>query len=308
MSIPETISPEARRFYEEAEPLVKLDLGNVEQLRAEDHEEAMRANPAIIERYVDGLEEGVIAGVPVLTVTPKGYSAANDKSIILYFFGGAFVVGSPHVDLKITAPLAAHTGCKVVAPYYRRAPEHPWPAATGDGIAVYRDMLESGLYDRVAMVGESAGGNLALALCHAAREQGLGLPAVTVLMSPWCDLTPSGESQKQPTGFDPTLDYELQLRVSAAAYCGEIDQKDARVSPLYADYPADFPPTLITTGTRDLFLSDCARLATTLRQAGADVRLDVREGMWHVFEWYNDVPEARESLAGIAAFIAQQVG
>jgi len=308
--IPETISDEAVRFYRTTKPLEQWTLpdGGIEALRAEEHEETIPVNEKIVPTYVDSLEDREIAGVPVQIVTPKGYDSSRDEHTILYFFGGAYVMGSPFMDLAITARLAHRLGVRVHVPYYRRAPEHPYPAAVDDGFAVYRELLETFEPNKIGLAGESAGGNLTLAVTLRAREEGLALPAAAVLMSPWCDLTPSGESQREPVGFDPTLDYAFHLEEAAAAYAGAHDQKDPRISPLYADYAGGFPPTLFTTGTRELFLSDCTRLSTAMRRAGVDARLHVWEGMWHTFEWYEEVPEAEQSMDEIAAFFREHLG
>lgn len=300
-------SVEAKRFIANAQALEAWRLESIDVLRAGEHEEACRSNKAIISRFVEDLTTVTIGGIRSTIVTPKNYDVVNDDRGVLYFFGGAFVVGSPEVDLPIIARLAATLSSKVVAPYYRRAPEHSCPAAIDDGFAVYRSMAKRISPGRLALAGESAGGNLSLAVALRARDRGIELPAALVLMSPWCDVTPTGETQQKPPGFDPTLDYEMHLREPAAAYAGSFDQKDPRVSPLYADYAGVFPPTLITTGTRELFLSDCERLATIMQQAEIDVRLRVWEGMWHAFEWYADIPEADQSLNEIADFIRDQL-
>ncbi|MFQ5981829.1 MAG: alpha/beta hydrolase [Woeseiaceae bacterium] len=307
--IPKTISAEARRFYQTAEPLERWTLadGGVDTLREEEHAEAESTNEAIIETYVGNLEERELAGVTVQIVTPREYDVRNDGRAILYLFGGAYVVGSPVVDLSLTARLAHRLGIRVYAPYYRRAPEHPFPAAVDDALAVYRALLATLEPYGIGIAGESAGGNLTLAMTLRAGDVGLALPAAIVLLSPWCDLTPSGESQREPEGFDPTLDYALHLEEAAAAYAGGYDHKDPRISPLYANYTDSFPPTLITTGTRELCLSDCARLSTVLRRAGVDARLHVWEGMWHTFEWYHEVPEAEQSMGEIAAFFREHL-
>jgi monoterpene epsilon-lactone hydrolase len=308
-SIPKMISDEARLFYRNAKPLERWTLadGGVEALRAEEHAQTEPTNEMILNTYVESLEEGEVAGIPVQIVTPKGYDTSNDERTILYFFGGAYVVGSPLIDLSLTARLAHRLGVRVRAPYYRRAPEHPFPAAVDDGLAVYRELLETFEPTGICFAGESAGGNLALAVALRARDEELALPAATALMSPWCDLTQSAESQRQPRGFDPTLDYALQLEEAAAAYAGAHDQRDPRISPLYANYAGGFPATLITTGTRELFHGDCARLSTAMRRAGVDARLHVWEGMWHTFEWYLEIPEAEQSMDEIAAFLRDQL-
>ena len=301
------VSDAALRFHEDAVAHEPWCLDDVDALRIADIAAVAETNPLLIETYVDDLTSDSIAQVPVLRVKPKITNPALQHCRVLYFFGGAFIVGSPDVDMAIISRLAHRLGVEVIAPYYRRAPECPYPAAPDDGFAVYESLLQSMNAQDLVVVGESAGGNLALAVTLRARDQGYDLPAAVALMSPWCDLSPSGESQQQRSGFDPTLDYTCHLQAPAAAYAGPIEDTDPRVSPLYADYAAGFCPTIITTGTRELFLSDCERLAEKMAAADIDVRLSVRELMWHVFEWYVDIPEADESLDEIADFLRQKL-
>ncbi len=302
--IPGTISDAAKKIFATAEQEEIWSLERIETIRVQDHADAQNSNKVITERYVESLEENDMGGVQVLSVVPKNYDSSNDDRCLLYFFGGAYVVGSPYVDLPIAARLAVRLGIKVHAPFYRRAPEHRCPAAIDDGFAVYSHLLKELSANKIVVAGESAGGNLTLEVVLRARKEQVAMPAATALMSPWSDVTPSGLSQQEPLGFDPTMDYKTHLEIPAAAYAGDYDQKDPIVSPLYADYSTGFPPTLITTGTRESFLSDCARLSTIMRQAGVDVRLHVWEGMWHTFEWYFEVPEADQSLDEIAEFLS----
>jgi monoterpene epsilon-lactone hydrolase len=122
-------------------------------------------------------------------------------------------------------------------------------------------------------------------------------------MSPWCDLTYSGNTIQILDGLNPILDYEHCLMQMACAYAGKTPLASAEISPLFAEVATGFPPTIITTGTRDLLLSDRARLSAKLRKAGVEVTLQVAEGMWHVFEYYAAVPEAKDSIKNIAAFL-----
>jgi acetyl esterase/lipase len=248
-------------------------------------------------------EDIEIAGAQVMMVTPRDYDSANDDRCILYYFGGAYVVGSPFEDLVITAQLATMTGMKVYAPWYRLAPEHPYPAALNDGIAVYEDLIGKMRVGGLTLAGESAGGNLALVVALRAREMGLPMPAALGLFSPWSDLTDTSESGWTHAGLDPTFPACKDDGSISQAYGGGADLRDPMISPVYADYTGGFPPTLITTGTRDMLMSDCARLSTNMRLAGVDVRLHLWEGMWHVFEYYPELPEARKSMREVAAFL-----
>ncbi|WP_374375188.1 alpha/beta hydrolase [Dongia sp.] len=249
-----------------------------------------------------GVTEDVeLGGVRAQVVSPK---ETRSKDVVLYFFGGGYVQGSPEEDLCITATIADEAGCRVYAPAYRLAPEHPYPAALEDALASYRALIAAHGANAVTVMGESAGAGLALSLMMAAAQAGLALPKKLVLLSPWSDLTATGDTIRTLQGIDPWLDYAATLEPAAKAYAHGRDLADPLLSPLYADFPQGFPKTQITTGTRDLFLSDCARLSTKMRQAGIACELRVWEGMWHVFEYYIDMPEARASLSEIAGFIA----
>jgi acetyl esterase/lipase len=303
--VPSAISAEAKAFFESAPPLKPWPVTpeTIDAVRRAEREGCARNSEAMRVAFAERVEETEIAGVPVQLIEPKGYDPSNDARAVLYLHGGAHITGSPFEDLPITAALAHRLGLKVYSAQYRLAPENPFPAGLDDGFAVYRGLLQSFEADNLSIVGESAGGNLALAIVLSARDAGLAMPAATALLSPWCDITSTGDSNSTLAGLDPTLDYAPHLEEAAAAYAGDQDQTDPLVSPLYADYRRGFPPTLITTGTRDLLLSDCARLSTAMRRAGVDARLHVWEGMWHVFEWYPDLPEARQSLDEIADFL-----
>lgn len=159
------------------------------------------------------MREAVIGGVTCLAVVPGRHET---EWPILYGFGGGFVQGSPVEDLSIIAPLCAAIGARVIVPDYRLAPEHPWPAALEDCFAVYRALSERPF----AIVGESAGGNLALGLMHGGRAEGLPLPGAAALMSPWCDLGNSGDSFCFNNARDPSLSAQNSLQ-AVRHYAGE---------------------------------------------------------------------------------------
>lgn len=306
---PLAVSAEAKAFFEAAGPLPyrTADPATIDRVRAETRQEFAAASDAARDSLTERVEDIEIAGIAVQEVVPKGYDSGNDGKALLYFFGGGHMVGSPSEDLPISAGLAQRLGLRVLVPHYRLAPEHPFPAALDDAAAVYEALVGSVGSGNLAVAGESAGGNLALATLLRSRDTGLPLPAAAALLSPWCDLTKTGNTQSAPEGFDPTLDYEKTIRSGAPAYASEQALDHPLVSPVYGDFAGGFPPTLITTGTRDLFLSDCARLSTRMRQAGVDAGLHVWEGMWHVFEFYPELPEAGQSLDEIAAFLARHL-
>lgn len=255
-----------------------------------------RAEFDVTERVIE------LDGVECLEVTPQ---ASPVDGCVLYFFGGGHTVGSPEEDLMVIAPLAAEAGVRVVAPRYPLAPERPYPAALHTAESTYRTLLHSTDPAAVVVAGESAGGNLALALFQRIRAAGLAMPTAFALLSPWADLGFGGDSHA--TDRDPTLVLaDGSLEEMAALYRGDTAADDPLVSPIHADFTG-MPPTIMTTGTRDLLLSDVVRLDTAMRLDGVDVTLRVWEGMWHVFEFYRELPEARASMAEVARFVAAQL-
>ena len=222
---------------------------------------------------------------------------------IIYGFGGGFVQGSPNEDLTIAAPLSAKIGTKVIIPDYRLAPENPWPAAIDDGFQVYQAICKKPF----GIVGESAGGNLALALMLRAKKAGLPLPSAAALLSPFCDLDVSSDSQTFNNGRDPSLTIQ-NIKTAIKLYAGDNDISNPDISPINGTYDSSLPPCPITTGTIDLLLSLSVRLARVLRDSGVDVDLQVWEGLWHVFEWHDKIPEADQSIRNIAKFLQRHLG
>lgn len=265
---------------------------NLPDMRAKAKAAAMDEAPRLCRAHAVTMDETILGGVRCLDVRPP--SLAVDWPI-LYGFGGGMVEGSPEEDLPVIAPLSAMTGARVIVPDYRLAPEHPWPASLHDGFAVYREIAGQPF----ATLGESAGGNLSLAWMLKAKAEGLRLPGAAALLSPWCDLSNAGDSLTFNEGRDPTL-ARHNSNLAAGYYAGANKVDQPLISPIHGAFDPSFPPFLITTGTRDLLLSQAVRLSQKLRDSGVTVDLQVWEGLWHVFEWYEDLPEARRSIARIA--------
>lgn len=303
--IPRTgISDEAKAWLaaNPAGPRLEISIENAESVREtvragwEPSMAAVRAEFDVDECPIE------LGGIECLDVT----AGPDPVGTVLYLYGGGFTVGSPEEDIVIAAPLAAIAGVRVVAPRYPLAPEHRYPAAADVAEAAYRSLLDSTDPARLVVAGESAGGNLALALFQRVREAALPMPAAFALLSPWADMGFTGDSHI--TNRDPSLvSTDGDLIEMARLYRGAVAADDPMVSPIHADFTG-MPPTMMTTGTRDLLLSDVVRLERSMRADGVDVTLRVWEGMWHVFEFYRELPEARASMAEVAAFVADQLG
>lgn len=236
--------------------------------------------------------ESFINGVDVLWIEPQGVDSGD---VVMYLFGGGFVMGSPECDLSIAAQIAHIMNKRVVMVDYRLSPENKFPCAYKDAYDVYTGLVDSGM-SPVYVVGESAGGNLTVGLIQRLVESGERLPRAVGLLSPWIDLTHSGDSHKTNEGLDPTLSTEMFLKIAADAYAGDVPLNDPRVSPLFGEFNGDFPPTVVTTGTRDILLSDCVRLIDKLRDVDVETDLQIADGMWHVYEWDPLLPETGRSL------------
>jgi epsilon-lactone hydrolase len=223
------------------------------------------------------VRKGIAAGRPSLLVVPDG---ADERPSVVWMHGGAFCFNSPRAYATTVAYIAKAIGASILVPSYRRAPEHPYPAAHEDTLAVFRSVSDGSR--PVIVGGDSAGGNLALAAAIALRDAGEPAPAGMLLMSPWVDLTLSGESIHANDGKDAILRAK-DLPRHTKAYAGDIDPADPRVSPLNADL-AGLPPALIQCGSDELFLTECNELAARLERAGSHVELQVYADMWHDFQ------------------------
>ena len=254
---------------------------------------------AAVETFRGEIRDIELAGIPCKQLTPQHWSNADGRCI-QYAYGGGYVSGSSYEDLIIAAPLAQQCEARIVMVDYRLSPEHPYPAPQQDMHQVYPELLRQYDAARLVVCGESAGANQALGLMQHVRDLGLAMPGCAALFSPWCDLDNQGDSHIFNDGRDPTLS-NLWTDIAASLHANGQALDDPGISPLYGDMH-DLPPCIITTGSRDLLLSQCLRLAQKMRAAGVACDLRVNEGMWHVFEFY-PIPEARRSIREVANFI-----
>ena len=205
--------------------------------------------------------------------------------VILHLHGGGYV-GAMRRHYKRMAGLYSEVGkgATVITVDYRVAPEHVFPAALEDAIDAYDWILEQGYKrDNVILAGDSAGGGLAMALCHTLKSRWRALPAGLIAMSPWADLTTSGSSYKENYDIDPVFGNDRCDLVFNNPYIGDADPRDPRISPMFGDFTG-FPPMLIQSGTDEMLLSDSETVAAKARSAGVKVRFTKYPGMFHVFQ------------------------
>lgn len=223
------------------------------------------------------------------------------RYVILHCHGGGYSTGSSLYARTLTSKLAMSASMDVLCFDYRLAPEHPFPAATEDAMKAwnYLMLLGYGAHD-VILTGDSAGGNLALALTLRLKEEGRLLPRGIALMSPWTDLTSSGESFQSKAELDPVLDKAYIDRM-IKAYAPEQDLKNPLISPLFGDFEG-FPPVYIQVGENEILLSDALMLYQALTDAGVSAKIDEYPGMWHVFQM-SPVKASKDAMNKIAEFI-----
>jgi len=249
------------------------------------------------------VETHSIAGVTTYVCAPDPTPAVGPGRAYLYLHGGAFVFGSGRFAMATGAASAERLGITTYSVDYRMPPEHPFPAAPEDCLAVYRALIDRHDPRGIVIGGSSAGGNLAAAVTLMIRDRGLPLPAAVVLLTPEVDLTEAGDTFRTNALLDVTL--KTGLPECNALYAGGRDLTDPYLSPLYADFTRGFPPTLIQSGTRDLFLSNSVLLHRKLRAAGIEAELHVWEAMPHGGFGFGPVPENEEISAEVARFIAR---
>jgi acetyl esterase/lipase len=226
--------------------------------------------------------------------------------VLLLLHGGGYNAGSPRTHRRLAADLSRATHMRVLAPEYRLAPEHPYPAALRDALVSFGWLVRQGYpADQIVVAGDSAGGGLCLAMLLALREAGGQLPRAAVLLAPWTDLTCAGPSYGKLKKYDPVISRERLLE-AAAWYAGGRDPADPMLSPLFADL-GGLPPLLIHAGEDEVMVDDSRQLAERARQAGVEATCKVWPGMWHVFHGAGrEIPEARQAIDEIGVFVRAQ--
>ena len=232
-------------------------------------------------------------GAPVEWLRPPGAVAGR---VVLYLHGGGYVIGSPRSHRHLAAAIASAAAASALLLDYRLAPEHPYPAAVDDATAAYRWLLDQGIApEHVVIAGDSAGGGLTVATLLALRDARVPLPAGGVCISPWVDLTCSGESYRTKAGVDPIVQ-QAGVAEMAQAYLGTASPRTPLASPLFADLRG-LPPLLIHVGSDEVLLDDAVQLAARAKAAGVETTIEVWERMIHVWHWF--LPMLDEAHAAV---------
>ncbi|MDE2436307.1 MAG: alpha/beta hydrolase [Sphingomonadales bacterium] len=311
LELPATISPEARAYLcfdpnqgqpESASPLPMWQMRDALAPMFEFlNQQALATYPVVV-------EECRIGGVRCHRIGPIDAPAANAAKVMINLHGGGFVLGSG--SLVEAIPIANLAGCEVIAVDYRLAPEHPYPAAVDDIVAVYREVLQRHAAQDVALFGTSAGGFLTAMAIMRFMAEGLPLPACCGMFTAGGDIAELGDTFNYLTlsGFYGHVGAKMDAPDSERlAFLGDADRNDPLVAPIKGDLTA-FPPTLLVSGTRDAVLSSAAMFHLALRRAGREAELYVFEAMPHGFWFSVDMPESREAIAVMANFLAGHLG
>lgn len=308
--VPTTVSPQAKAALEQTYVFLRqiAQMPQSAPLTQADWDQRNAGANAVIGPMVKAnadalgvsVEEDVIGGVPVLRIRPPGYTPRNRA--LIYAHGGGYVLFSARTSLTVPALMAVASGDEVISVDYTLAPRGNWQTATDQVIAVYRGVLADFRPDQVGLLGDSAGGGLMAGAALKMRDQRVPLPGALYLLSPWADITDTGDTYTTLALADPSLDSET-LQRGADAYAARDDQKNPYVSPVYGDYTKSFPPTLIQGGTREIFVSHFVRQYQAIRSGGHEAVLDLYEGMPHVFQALAPtIPETTTSMRRAAAF------
>ena len=307
--VPNTVSPEMQAMI--GAPLSSnwnVAPTTVEDWRALSAPSSGRGLPALRERFRVKTEALTIGGVHAFMVTPATIAPDNRNRLLLHLHGGCYVLNGGEAGTAEAIYMAGFGQFKVLSIDYRRPPDSPYPAALDDAMAVWKAALKLADPNAMAIFGTSAGGGLTLSMVLRAKQEKLPLPAAVAPGTPMSDLTGTGDSFSTNHMVDNVLvGSGGRCDAMARLYANGHDLKDPMLSPVYGDMRG-FPPTILTSGTRDLLLSNTVRVHRKLRQAGVEAELHVYEGQSHAQYMRDpDAPETREAFEEIAKFFGRHL-
>jgi epsilon-lactone hydrolase len=233
---------------------------------------------------------------------------ANTNNRILYIHGGSWLAGSPASHRPMVARIAKATGCVVLSVAYRLAPEHPYPAGLDDCVAAYQwlrqnDPQGNRAADNIFIVGDSAGGNLALASLLFCKDNNITLPNAAIALSPATDLTLSSESLISRRDVDPIINPDSLPLIKQLYVPDSESELNPYISPIYGDLTG-LPPILLQTGEAEVLVDDSVRFHTVAQSHGVATELDLWPDMPHIFQGFAPLlPQASQAIKRIAAFV-----
>ena len=266
------------------------------------------SNSKYWKRYKNfNISENLFNSIKVVEFDPKN---KKSKNIILYLHGGGYVTCGPETHSTLVTQLSEYSGVKTLFPVYRLAPKHPYPAAIEDCLMVYKELLKKGINSKnISLIGDSAGGGLVMALLQILHRDKIDQPSSAVLISPWTDLTLSGDSIVSRADRDPMIKPGKNIDGVVKAYLGNEDPKNPLISSIFSDsFPV--PPIQIYVGTEEVLYDDSIRIFDKLSEdKNNNIELKIYDGMFHVFNIFCKglltVPEAKKANRDIANFILE---
>jgi epsilon-lactone hydrolase len=267
--------------------------------------EALRESQARSAKMMQKLPKSISVerfSVNELSLEWIAHKNADDEKVILYLHGGGYVSGNLAMYRLLCGTISEKSGARVLMPEYRLAPDNPFPAALQDTLSIYAWLLEKGFSAKnIIIVGDSAGGGLSLAATLALRDEGRPLPAGIICLSPWTDLTFSGESHETNAKKSVIL-HPKNIRLWAESYIAHADPRTPHISPAFADM-RNFPPMLIQVGSEEVLLDDARMVAERAKSADVNVTLSVYEKMWHVWQTIGFLPESVKAFEEMGNFV-----
>lgn len=326
--VPDTVSPEAAEFisifrksWRNRDWPAPTDHASWAERKAEYEKSTRENNEKLVEKFEATVTEITIGDVKALDIKPKNWD--KSRNIVIYFHGGAYTLFSAHTSLNNILPLADVTNLRFISVDYTTAPQARWQQTINDATTVINGLYENecpprdsglmqfikGIFNecmprKIAIMGDSAGGGLATAAILKLKDDDQPMPNALLLWSPWTDVTETGDTYHTLKDHELHYTYEKLLQHSANAYADPEDQKKPYVSPVYGTFTSNFPPTLIQGGTKEIFISNFVRLYQKIDNAnGHNAKLDLYEGMWHVFQGNHEIPESKVAIRKSADFL-----
>lgn len=305
--VPKSISPQAQAFLSNAaKRIAAMGAG----APARDQNQAAEAALQMLRPRAAGFKGTAETielphGAKLYRITPEGRSGKRAEVAYFDIHGGGFTAGGGEMCLVLAKLRASDLGVEVYAVDYRLAPDNPYPAGLDDCVAAYREVLKHVASKNLVVAGSSAGGNLAAALLLRARDEGLPMPAGLLLLTPSVDMTGTGDTHETNRFLDVSL-YGGGGN-GPSSYAGKADVTHPYLSPVYGTFTKAWPPTLLSSGTRDLLLSDTVRMHRALRRAGIAAELHVTEAGPHG-GFMGTAPEDQELLAECKRFCGEAWG